>query len=109
MSNSPSLVEFKNSVQVAELKTRAGPDGSLLSRTATAALRIATSTQLLPPLPLLRLLFFQPAESCRPAETCRPAESVQTAASVQTATSFQTAASFRTAASFQTAELRWCV
>jgi hypothetical protein len=52
----------KNSVQVAELKTRAGPDGSLLSRTATAVSRYATSTQLLPPLPLLRLLFFQTAE-----------------------------------------------
>ena len=34
--NSPCLAEFKNSVQEAELKIKAGPDGSLLSRTAMA-------------------------------------------------------------------------
>src|SRR4051794_11547 len=63
MSNSPSLAEPTKAIHSAFVNMRAGPVRFLLSRTATPVSRKATSTQLLPPDPLLRLALRQTAPS----------------------------------------------
>src|SRR3954454_1060615 len=76
MSNSPSLAEPTKAVHSACVNMRAGPARSLLSRTATPESRKATSTQLLPPFPLLRLAFFQTASSRWCASTLKHPPSI---------------------------------
>src|SRR5437879_4303531 len=62
----------RNARQRAAAKINAGPWRSLVSRTPTAAPANPTSTQLLPPLPLLRLDVRQAVESSRTAISTQP-------------------------------------